>query len=131
MPSHLWHFAASATEGLPVLRSRDSRRTMAANMSSSSDNESDPTGVDITRTEVHRSPYQDGGSDDDVSVQSDFAAGVDIPYQAAFPADVDAFLSRRDSEESDDSRDMEIPDRKPLLQGGRCQFDPYRCHERA
>ena len=90
---------------------------MADNKTSSSDSGSDPAGVDITQTEVHRSPYREAGSDDDVSVQSDFAAGVDISYQAAFPGDIDAFLNRRDQEDSDESRDMEIPSRKPSSQG--------------
>ena len=97
---------------------------MADNKTSSSDSGSDPAGVDITQTEVHRSPYQETGSDDDVSVQSDFAAGVDISYQAAFPGDIDAFLNRRDQEDSDESRDMEIPSRKPSLQGADVNLTP-------
>ncbi|CAE7275900.1 hypothetical protein AK812_SmicGene29690 [Symbiodinium microadriaticum] len=90
---------------------------MAHMRASCSDSGSDPAGVDITRTEVHDVPFQDAASDDDVSVQSDFAADVDISYQASFPGDIEAFLAMQDHDGSEDSNDMEIPSRKPSLQG--------------
>ncbi|CAE7248625.1 Nek1, partial [Symbiodinium sp. CCMP2456] len=93
---------------------------MADNYARSSESGSDPEGVDITRTGGHDSPFQGTASDDDVSVQSDFAAGMDISYQAPLPRDIEAFLApqgRERPDHSSDSNDAEIPATKSSLQG--------------
>ena len=100
---------------------------MADTGAPSSESGSDPAGVDITRTGVHDSPLQDAASDDDVSVQSDFAAGMDISYQAPFPRNIEAFLAsqgRDGSDNSSDSNDMEILTTKPSLQGADVNLTP-------
>ena len=109
----LWPFAASVTKSLLVHRSEDCPPcNMADTGAPSRESGSDPTGVDITRTGVHDSPFQDAASDDDVSVQSDFAAGMDISYQAPSPRNIEAFLAPQGRDGSDNSSAPQVSSRE-------------------
>ncbi|CAE7825115.1 PRMT5, partial [Symbiodinium sp. CCMP2592] len=93
-----------------------------------SESGSDPAGVDITNTGVHDSPFQPAFTDDeDVSVQSDFAAGMDISHQGPLSNDIEALLAsqrRVSSADSSSQSDAEVPEPTPPIASADVNFTP-------